>query len=135
MKEWEYFITEQELSEVEVTHYTINKKKQICIRLGSWNKGTNTWKTPAEIWATAQANSLRVPRVNVILVSEKLARKIGALGLDCQPVIEHAGELPSSYDSISTNSESECKEEDEPVSAVLVFLMRKNFLCCTLFSL
>jgi hypothetical protein len=25
MKEWEYFITKQQLSEVEVTHYTINK--------------------------------------------------------------------------------------------------------------
>ncbi len=60
-----------------------------------------------------------VPRVNVILVSEKLARKIGALGLDFQPVIEHSGELPSSSDeSISTKSESECKDEDEPVSNV-----------------
>jgi hypothetical protein len=126
MKEWEYFITEQQLSEVEVTHYTINKKKWICIRLGSWNKGSNAWKTPAEIWATAQANSLRFPRVSITLVSEKLVRKIGALGLDFQPVIEHAGELPiSSEDSVSadsleedaTKSESECKEEDEGVSA------------------
>ncbi len=27
IKEWEYFIAEQQLSEVEVTHYTIDKKK------------------------------------------------------------------------------------------------------------
>jgi len=35
MKEWEYFLIEQELNEVEVTHFTIQKKKQIYIRLGS----------------------------------------------------------------------------------------------------
>ena len=96
MKEWEYFITEQQLPEVEVTHYTINKKKRIFIRLGSWSKGCNARKTPADIWAASQANLLRVPRVRIILISEKLARNIGALGLDFQPVIEHAGELPIS---------------------------------------
>jgi hypothetical protein len=28
MKEWEYFITEQQLSEVEVTHHTVDKKSE-----------------------------------------------------------------------------------------------------------
>jgi hypothetical protein len=52
--------------------------------------------TPAVIWAASQANSLQTPRVSITLVSEKLARKICALMLDFQPVIEHAGELPIS---------------------------------------
>jgi hypothetical protein len=64
-----------------------------------------------------------------------LARKIGALGLDFQPVIEHAGVLPSSDDSISTESESECKEEDEPVSAVCSLPDKEKFpLLHTIFS-
>ncbi len=29
MKEWEYFIIEQQLLEVEVTHYTVDKKVNI----------------------------------------------------------------------------------------------------------
>ena len=70
-------------------------------------------------------NSLRVPRVSITLVSKKLARKIGALGLNFRPVIEHAGGLPTSSDDSSsvdgleddvTGSERDCKE-DEGVSA------------------
>jgi hypothetical protein len=29
MKEWKYFITEQQLSEVEAMHYTVDKKANI----------------------------------------------------------------------------------------------------------
>jgi hypothetical protein len=29
MNEWEYFMTEQQLSEVEVMHYTVDKKANI----------------------------------------------------------------------------------------------------------
>ena len=35
LKVWEYFILEQQLDEVEVTHFTINKKRGYYIRLGS----------------------------------------------------------------------------------------------------
>ncbi len=61
---------------------------------------------------------MRVPRLSITLVSEKLARKSGALGLNFQPVTEHAGELPSSSDDSSSvndsadaKSESECRED------------------------
>ncbi len=35
MNAWEYFIVEQQLDEVEVTHFIINKKRRYFIRLGS----------------------------------------------------------------------------------------------------
>jgi hypothetical protein len=60
-------------------HYAIDKKA-MYIRLGSWNKGSNAQKTPADIWAAAQSNLLHVPRVSVAFVSEKLARKLGPWG-------------------------------------------------------
>jgi hypothetical protein len=97
MKEWEYFLIEQELNEVEVTHFTIKKKMRIYIRLGTSYKSNNSCKTPSDIWSAARANALRVPRVSVTLSSEKLAKKIGLLGLTFQaPVVEEAMRKQSS---------------------------------------
>jgi hypothetical protein len=116
MKEWEYFLIEQELNEVEVTHFTIQKKKRIYIRLGMSYKSNNSCKTPSDIWSAARANALRVPRVSVTLSSEKLAKKIGLLGLTFQaPVVEEAMRKHSSQncDSDSLGSESSEKEAEE----------------------
>jgi hypothetical protein len=82
LKEWQYFIAEQELPEVEVTHLTIDKKRRYYIRLGSWNKALNySPKTPVEIWSAAERGTLRVPRVCVTLVSERFAKKNWYAGL------------------------------------------------------
>jgi hypothetical protein len=146
MKEWQDFIIEQEIPEVEVTHFTINKKKQVYIRLGSWNKGLNySPKTPADIWSAAQANILRVPRVSTTLVSERFAKKIGML--DLQFVMEHGGELKTSNEeSVSLDSldedvtiESETEvdeEEDINADAGVIIPDRENFpLLHSLFSM
>jgi hypothetical protein len=76
-KEWEYFITEQEIPEAEITHLSLGNKKRFYIRLGTWNKGLNHYpKTPENIWASAQAGTLRVPRICITLVSERFAKKM-----------------------------------------------------------
>jgi len=50
-KEWEYFLIEQELNDVvELTHFTLQKKKQIYIKLGTWHRSNNSYKTPSDIW-------------------------------------------------------------------------------------
>jgi hypothetical protein len=52
LKAWDYFIHEQELtSDIEVTHFTIKKKKRIYIRLGSFNQNNQPHRTPSDIWA------------------------------------------------------------------------------------
>ncbi len=54
LKEWQYFLAEQEIPEVEVTHLALGKKKGYYIRLRSWNKGLNyAPKTPGELWLAA----------------------------------------------------------------------------------
>jgi hypothetical protein len=86
-------------------------------------------------------NSLWVPRVSVTLVSRKLARKIGALGLNFQPVIVHAGEFPTSSDDSSSVNGSEDTESESEWKAnrlqvlLMVFLTKISFLYCILFSL
>jgi hypothetical protein len=82
--------------------------------------------TLADVWAAAQVNSLWVPRVSITLVSEKLARKIGALGLNFWLVLEG---------SEDTKSESECKK-DEVVSAAYSIPDKDQFLLLhSIFSL
>jgi hypothetical protein len=74
-KEWEYFITEQEIPEAEITHLSLGNKKRFYIHLGTWNKGLNHCpKTPENICASAQAGTLRVPRICITLVSERFAK-------------------------------------------------------------
>ncbi len=49
MNTWEYFIAEQHLDEVEVSHFTIKKKRGYFIHLHSWNMVSHQQWTPAEI--------------------------------------------------------------------------------------
>lgn len=37
LQQWENFIMEYQLMEIEGTHFTITKKRRIYMRLGSWN--------------------------------------------------------------------------------------------------
>jgi hypothetical protein len=48
LKAWEYYILEQQLDKVEVTHFTINKNRGYYICLGSWNIISHPQQTPAE---------------------------------------------------------------------------------------
>jgi len=111
-KEWEYFLIEQELNDaVELTHFKLQKKKWIYIKLDTWYKSNNSYKTPSDIWTAVQSNNeLRVPRVSVALVSDKFAQKIGLLGLTVElPAVEEARSKKSrtNYDSDGTSAESD----------------------------
>jgi hypothetical protein len=110
-KEWEYFLIEQELNDaVELTHFKLQKKKWIYIKLDTWYKSNNSYKTPSDIWTAVQSNELRVPRVSVALASDKFAQKIGLLGLTVElPAVEEARSKKSrtNYDSDGTSAESD----------------------------
>ncbi len=55
---WQEFFREFELDEVEVTYYSINRKRRIYIRLGAWDKASHPSRTPAEIWSAAVAGKV-----------------------------------------------------------------------------
>jgi len=125
-KEWEYFITEQEIPEAEITHFSLGSKKRFYIRLGTWNKGLNHYpKTPENIWASAQAGTLRVPRICITLVSERFAKKIGSL--DMLPLKEQeqgvelkaSGEDSVSSDGLDENDSIESEVEVEDTTTVI----------------
>jgi len=125
-KEWEYFITEQEIPEAEITHLSLGSKKRFYIRLGTWNKGLNHYpKTPENIWASAQAGTLRVPRICITLVSERFAKKIGSL--DMLPLKEQeqgvelkaSGEDSVSSDGLDENDSIESEVEVEDTTTVI----------------
>ena len=69
MQQWQSFLLEYQLSDTEVTHFTIAKKKYIFLRLGSWNSISHKARAPAEIWSAALSRTLRVPRVCTSLLS------------------------------------------------------------------
>jgi hypothetical protein len=57
------FIRENELDEVEVTLFSVNRKRQIYVRLGAWDKTSHPSMTPAEMWSAASADKLVIPRL------------------------------------------------------------------------
>ena len=79
MQQWQSFLLEYQLSDMEVTHFTIAKKKYIFLRLGSWNSISHKARTPAEMWSAALSRTIRVPRVCTSLLRRTLAKRIGSL--------------------------------------------------------
>jgi hypothetical protein len=75
------FFLEQQLDEVEVTHFIINKKRRYYIHLGSCNIISHPWQTPAEIWSAELSNTLHVPRVCTSSISSTLTEVISTLEL------------------------------------------------------
>jgi hypothetical protein len=69
IKQWQSFILEHQLSEIDVMHITVGKKRCIYVCLGSWNAITHKPRTPADIWSSALAGTLWVPRVCTSLLS------------------------------------------------------------------
>jgi hypothetical protein len=143
---WQEFFREFELDEVEVTYYSINRKRRIYIRLGAWDKASHPSRTPAEIWSAAVAGKVSTPRLRITALCNELESSIGAMDFD-DLSSEDDGELSTSTTSES-ESESALKVESEPESEAEVEVVEENmkstvnesvnvflnFHCCTLFS-
>ncbi len=116
IQQWQSFILEHQLSEIEVTHFTVGKKRRIYVRLGTWNGITHKPRTPFDIWSSALAGTLRVPRVCTSLLSRTLAEAIGSLDLVLSkdsPSIPTASTQDSSSSAESESEESLDDEEDK----------------------
>ena len=116
MNAWEYFIAEQQLDEVEVSHFTIKKKRGYFIRLGSWNMVSHQRRTPSEIWSASLSGKLRVPRVCTSSISSTLAEVIGTLELTFPPTNSSLKRKSTTYScssSESHNSQHSDTDEDQ----------------------
>ncbi len=60
---WQEFIRENDLDEVEVTYFSVNRKKRFYVRLGAWDKTSHPSMTPSEMWSAALADKLVIPRL------------------------------------------------------------------------
>lgn len=62
---WERFLAYHKL-DIEVTTFEIKKKKNLFLRLGSWESSSHPKKTPGKIWQDACAtNSYPVPKLRI----------------------------------------------------------------------
>jgi len=112
MQQWQSFLLEYQLSDTEVTHFTIAKKKYIFLRLGSWNSISHKARTPAEIWSAALSRTLRVPRVCTSLLSRTLAERIGSLEIDFST--ENTSTKMDDECSVSSDSDGTLDEDKKP---------------------
>jgi hypothetical protein len=71
---------EYQLSEFEVTHFTINKKKRYYVCLGTWSVTADIKQTPGGIWSIlSSGSSLRLPQTSTSSHSCTLAKAVGSL--------------------------------------------------------
>ena len=113
LQQWQDFILEYLLDDVEVTHFTIAKKKRIYIRLGSWNSSSHKRRTPAKVWSSACSGNLRVPRLRTSSLSNILAQVIGTLEITfCN---ENSTITAVTSDSESSASNTEFDDEEDSV--------------------
>ncbi len=112
-QEWSTLKMEYQLTEFEVTHFTINKKKRYYICLGSWNPISHKKQTPREIWSIVSSGSLCLPWTSTSLLSKNLVKAVGSLDIDL-PFMKHSS-TSSNGDSISsseTESDASSNSDD-----------------------
>jgi hypothetical protein len=100
------------LSDTEVTHFTIAKKKYIFQCLGSWNSISHKARAPAKIWSSALSRTLRVHRVCRLLLSQTLAERIGSLEIDF--TIENTSTKMDVECCVSSDSDGTLDEDKKP---------------------
>jgi hypothetical protein len=115
MQQWQSFLLEYQLSNTEVTKFTIAKnvkKKYIFLRLGSWNSISHKARTPAEIWSSSLSRTLLIPRECTLLLSQTLAERIGSLEIDF--TIENTSTKMYAEFSVSSDSIGTLDEDEKP---------------------
>lgn len=77
---WDSFI-KKHLLNLETTYFTINKRRHLYIKIGSWCKIKHLPKTPATIWKEAlQAGSAyAIPKLRISSIAMRFAGTIGKI--------------------------------------------------------
>jgi hypothetical protein len=71
---WQDILSEYFLDEVEVSHYSNNRRKRYYIRIGSWS--SDPQRTPGDIWSKDLKNAILPPRLCIISLGNDLAKGI-----------------------------------------------------------
>jgi hypothetical protein len=76
---------EYQLTEFEITHFKINKKKWYYVNLGGWNAIPHKRLTPGEIWSILSFDGdISIPRIHKSSPSSTLAQAMGSLDIALQ---------------------------------------------------
>jgi hypothetical protein len=107
--------------DIEVTHYTIKKKKRIFIQSGSFNKNNHPQQTTSDIWAASISGTLCVPRIQTAAMGTKLAVEVGKLDLIYPAIIDSIKSSSNSFSQSDSekHSDSNYEEEKDDVSPVI----------------
>ena len=109
---WDCFIAKEKLN-METTYFSINNKRHVYIKVGSWNlnDGEHPPKIPAVIWKEAlKCGTYSIPKLRISSVALRFASNIGRLfsTIECTP----SESLASSASSTVTDCESESLSEE-----------------------
>ena len=74
---WDSFIAKYYLN-METTYFTINKRRQLYIKVGAWCSSKHPPRTPGYIWKeSVQDGCYDVPKLRISSVAMNLAKTIG----------------------------------------------------------
>jgi hypothetical protein len=109
---WDSLIAKYILN-IETTYFTINKKRQMYIKAGSWCSTKHSARTPGYIWKESlQACSYDVPKLQISSVAINLAKSVGRHISPTAHVTSAASKPDQSISSESSTSVSGDDEEE-----------------------
>jgi hypothetical protein len=76
LDKWIEFIVKEQIASLEVTYFTVNKKRHVYLRIGVWTD-THTSKRPESIWKEAKQNHYPIPKLRISSVAMRLVTGIG----------------------------------------------------------